>query len=95
MKLTGKKIAFGLTDVFYTFNNTIIEMQNIIKEGGEVIPIMPIDTYKTDSKYYKSCDFIKDIEKIANRRIINSREEAENVEADVLVIAPCSRRSYN
>lgn len=94
MKLVGKKIAFGLTSTFYAFKNTIKEMENIIAQGGEIIPIMPIDTYKTDSKYYKSEDFIKDIENVANRKIITKEEIADREEADILVIAPCCRKSY-
>lgn len=94
MKLEGKKIAFGLTDVFYAFKNTIGEMKNIIKEGGEVIPIMSLDTYNTNSKYYKSSDFIKDIQEITNNKIINSDDEVEKIEADIMIIAPCSRKLY-
>ena len=91
MKIEGKRIAFGLTSTFYAFRNTINEMKNIATQGGEIIPIMPIDTYKTDSKYYKSIDFIKDIENITKKKIILMDEEADREEADILVIAPCCR----
>lgn len=94
MKLKDKKIAFGLTNVYYAFPNTIREIKNIIFEGGEVIPIMPIDTYKADNQYYDVSSFIKDIETITNKKIIISDIEAEKVEADIIVIAPCSRKSY-
>lgn len=33
MKLKEKKIAFCLTNVFYTFTNTIAEMKKIVEEG--------------------------------------------------------------
>lgn len=88
MKLKDKKIAFGLTSTFYAFPNTIVEIKNIIHEGGEVIPIMPIETYYADKK---SENFIKDIEKITNKKIIIDEVEAEKIEADIIVIAPCSR----
>lgn len=91
MKLKGRKIAFGLTDCFYAFKNTIAEMRDIALEGGKIIPIMPLDTYNTNSKFYKSTDFIKEIESISNRKIIINEEETERVEADIMIIAPCSR----
>ena len=91
MKVENKKIAFGLTNVFFAFEKVIAEMKKIQKYGGEIIPIMSKDTYTTDSKYYKSIDFIKDIEECSNRKIITVEKEAEEVEADILVIAPCCR----
>ena len=91
MKLKNKRIAFGLTSTFYAFPNTIEQIKNIVLEGGKVLPLMPIDTYKTDNKYYKPTDFIKDIEDITNNKIIINEVEAERVEADIIVIAPCSR----
>lgn len=94
MELKDKKIAFGLTSTFYTFKNTIEEINNIMHEGANVIPIMPIDTYKTDSKYGKITDFIKNIEDITHRNIIKTSEEAEREETDIMVIAPCCRKSY-
>ncbi|MDE5830632.1 MAG: hypothetical protein K2H53_02925 [Clostridia bacterium] len=94
MKLKGKRISFGLTSTFYAFKYTIKEMKNIMQEGAEIFPIMPPCTYKTDSKYYKSADFIKDIEAITKREIIKTKEEAEELETDIMVIAPCSRKPY-
>lgn len=91
MKVEHKKIAFGLTDVFYTFEKVISEMKKIQKAGGEIIPIMSKDTYITNSKYYNSVDFIKDIEECSKRKIITLEDEVEKVDADILVIAPCSR----
>lgn len=94
MKLKDKKIAFGLTSCFYAFKNTIAEMKIIVKEGGRLIPIMTKNAYETDSKYYKADDLKKEIESLSNRKIINTEEEAERVEADIIVIAPCSRKSH-
>lgn len=94
MKLKDKRISFGLTSTFYAFKHTIKEMKNIMREGGEIFPIMPPCTYKTDSKYYKSIDFVKDIEEITRKKIITTKEEAEELETDIMVIAPCSRKSY-
>lgn len=94
MKLKDKKIAFGLTHVFYAFDKTIEQMKNIVLEGGEIFPIMPITTYQSNSKYSDVIHFVTKIEEITGKKIISSNEEAVKVEADIMVIAPCSRKSY-
>ena len=88
MKLKGKCIIFGLTSPFYAFYDTIKEMKNIVNEGGNIIPIMPIDT---DYGYEMATDFVNKIENISKKKIITCLEEAKRQEGDILIIAPCSR----
>lgn len=94
MKLEGKKIAFGLTNVFYAFKDTIAEIRNIKRSGGEIIPIMLSDTYNGISKYGKLAEFAEEIEKISNRKIVYTEEEAEKIDVDIIVSAPFCRKSY-
>ena len=91
MKLKNKKIAFGLTSCFYAFKNTIAEMKNIALEGGEIIPIMPIDTYNTDSKYGKASDFIRQIEKIYDTSVLVATKSALRANKPVLLRNSCQR----
>ncbi len=92
MKIRGKKIAFGLTSSFYAFKNTILEIEKIIKLGGEVIPIMSNGAYTTNTKFGTASDFINKIESITKRKVICSMSEVEEVEADIMIVAPCSRQ---
>lgn len=94
MKLKDKCIVFALTNSIYAFRNTINEMKNIVLEGGNIIPIMQIGIYETDSKYGKVIDYINEIEDITKRKIITYSVESEREEGDIMVIAPCSRRCY-
>ena len=59
MKLKGKKIGFILTGSFCTFKKTIEQMENIIKEGGKIIPIMSYNSYELDTKFGKARRFYK------------------------------------
>lgn len=86
MKLKGKKIAFCLTNVSYTFQKTIIEIKNIKNEGAEIIPLMQTNIIQTE----EISNWIGEIEKICGRKIINNREEAEKIKADIITITPCS-----
>lgn len=91
MKVGEKKIAFGLTSAFYMFKSTISEIKKLIAEGGEVFPILSFSACVTDSKFGKGKDFMAEIEAITEKKIINTMQEAEEIDTDIMVIAPCSR----
>ena len=94
MNLKGKNIGFCLTGSFCTLKNTILQMKELVKEEANVLPIMSFNTYKIDSKFGKAIDFIKEIEKITQNKIINTIEDAEPIGpkkmTDIMIIAPCS-----
>lgn len=94
MELKGKKVGFVLTGSFCTFSHTIPKMTEIIKRGGEVIPIMSYNAYSLDSKFGKAKEFIDKIEDITKHKIINSIIDAEPIGpkkmTDIMIIAPCS-----
>ena len=94
MELKGKKVGFVLTGSFCTFSHTIPKMTEIIKRGGEVIPIMSYNAYNLDSKFGKAKEFINKIEDITKHKIINTIIDAEPIGpkkmTDIMIIAPCS-----
>lgn len=96
MLLKDKKIGFALTGSFCTFEKTIPQISNLIKEGAEVLPIMSFNSYNINSRFGEAKQFIKKIEEITNKKIINTIEEAEPIGTryltDIMVIAPCSRK---
>lgn len=98
MKLKGKKVGFVLTGSFCTFKNTIEQMENIVKEGAEVIPIMSYNAYNLDTKFGKSSDFIKQIEDVTQKKLIHTIQDAEPIGpksmTDIMIVAPASRK-YN
>lgn len=98
MKLKGKKVGFVLTGSFCTFKSTIEQMENIIKEEAEVIPIMSYNAYNLDTKFGKSSDFIKQIEEITQNKIIHTIQDSEPIGpkhmTDIMIVAPASRE-YN
>ena len=94
MNLKDKNIGFCLTGSFCTFKNTILQIKELVKEGANVIPIMSYHAYKTDTKFGKAKDFIKEIEEITNNSIIHTIKEAEQIGTknmtDIMIIAPCT-----
>ena len=98
MLLVGKKIGFALTGSFCTFEKTIPQIERLIEEGADVLPIMSFNSYNIDSKFGKAKDFIEKIETITGKKIISKITDAEPIGpkrlTDIMVIAPCSRK-YN
>lgn len=94
LKLEGKKIGFCLTGSFCTFKTTIEQMKNIVKLGGEVLPIMSFNAYTINSKFGNAKDFIEEIKSITGKEIICTIEDAEPIGpkkmTDIMIIAPCS-----
>ena len=96
MLLVGKKVGFALTGSFCTFEKTIPQIERLIEEGADVLPIMSFNSYNIDSKFGKAKEFIEKIETITGKKIINKITEAEPIGpkrlTDIMVIAPCSRK---
>ncbi len=94
MEVKGKKIGYVLTGSFCTFSKTIPKMQELVKMGAEVIPIMSYNSYELDTKFGKAQDFINKIEDITGKKIIHTIQEAEPIGpkklTDLMVVAPCS-----
>lgn len=94
MDLKNKKIGFCLTSSFCTFKNTILQMKELVKGGANVIPIMSYDAYKTDTKFGKAKDHIKEIEELTCSNIIHTIKDAEPIGpkkmTDIIIIAPCT-----
>lgn len=98
MLLDGVKVGFGLTGSFCTFAQTIPQIEKLVKEGAEIIPIMSYNAYSFDTRFGKAEDFRKQIEEITGKTIIHTIQEAEPIGpkklTDVMIIAPCTRKYY-
>ena len=94
MELVGKNIGYALTGSFCTFRTTIKEMENLVKIGANVFPIMSFNSYSLDTKYGKAEDFIEEIENLTGHKIIHTIQTAEPIGPkkmfDILIVAPCS-----
>lgn len=94
MELAGKNIGYALTGSFCTFRTTIQEMQNLVKIGANIFPIMSFNSYHLDTKFGKAKDFIEEIENLTGNQIIHTIQDAEPIGPkkmfDILIVAPCS-----
>lgn len=92
--LNGIKIAYVMTGSFCTFQKSF-EQARLLKEmGAELIPVMSYNAAYTDTRFGTSKENIETIEKICDRKVILTIEDAEPIGpkniADILVVAPCT-----
>lgn len=88
------KIGFAMCGSFCTFSKAIAEMENLLNNGFDVQPIMSFNAYNLDTKFGKAKDFINKIEKMCEKQIIHTIQDAEpigpNKMVDLMLVAPCT-----
>ena len=94
MTLEGKKIGYVFTGPFCTFRKSIEQMKEIKKQNAIIIPVMSYNSYTLDTKFGEAKDFIEEIEKITENKIIHTIQGAEPIGpkhlTDIMIIAPAS-----
>lgn len=79
MSLRNIRIGFALTGSFCTFEKTLEQMQNLVKMGAEIIPIMSYNAFNLDTKFGKASEHIDRIKQMTNKDIIHTIQEAEPI----------------
>lgn len=88
------KVGFAICGSFCTFNKVIPQIKQLKDENIDIFPIMSETAYATDTRFGKAADFINEIEKICDKKVIHNIVGAEpigpNSLLDALIIAPCT-----
>lgn len=88
------KAGFALCGSFCTFSKAIPQIEELIKSGIKVIPIMSANAYSTDTRFGKASEHIEKIEDLCGNRIIHTLTDAEPIGPknliDALIIEPCT-----
>ncbi len=94
MNLSGLNIGVALTGSFCTFANVITQIENLVNEHANVVPIFSFHAQTINTRFGKASDFIEKIQTITGNTAIRTIEDAEPLgpqnKMDVLVIAPCT-----
>lgn len=94
MSLKGVRVGFAITGSFCTFAKTIPQVENLINEGAEVIPILSEAVNTFDTRFGSAEDLRNKLEQITGKKPINTIVDAEPIGPqallDILVIAPCT-----
>lgn len=94
MKLTGKVIGFGLTGSHCTISKVIPQIQKIVDEGANVIPIISENIVTTNTRFGEASYWQKQIQEITGNKVITTIVDAEPIGPqrllDLMVIAPAT-----
>lgn len=64
MKLRGKKIGVALTGSFCTFEKAFAQLRKLKEEGAEIVTIFSDAAQRTDSRFGRAEEFMKEAEEI-------------------------------
>ncbi len=91
-----KKLTFGyaLTGSFCTFERSVAQMEYIISEGIDILPVMSFNASGIDTRFGKAKDFIERIEFLCGKKVIRTLEDAEPIGpkrmTDLMIVLPCT-----
>lgn len=69
-------------------------LEEFIRNGADILPVMSEKVYTTDTRFGKAEDFRKKVESMCRKNVIHTIEDAEpigpKINLDCLVICPCT-----
>ncbi len=87
-------IGYAFCGSFCTFAESYKTLALLKEKYGDIVPIMSFNAYNTDTRFGTHTEWNERIEKLCERKIINTISDAEplgpKVSLDALVIAPCT-----
>lgn len=99
MSLQGKRIGFGLTGSHCTYDIVFPEIEKLVNEGVEVIPIVTSTVKQTETRFGRGEDWIDRIEKLTGHHVVDTIVKAEplgpKLPLDCMVIAPLTGNSMS
>jgi dipicolinate synthase subunit B len=97
--LKGKRIGFGLTGSHCTYDAVIPQIQKLIDEGAEVLPVATNTVMTTNTRFGDGEDWVKKLEEITGNKLIDSIVKAEplgpKIPLDCMVVAPLTGNSMS
>ena len=87
-------IGYAFCGSFCTHAQSLKELERLMAQGYDVLPIMSENVYSTTTRFGKADEFIKKVEEITGKKVIHTIVDAEplgpKIELDALIIAPCT-----
>ena len=94
LRTAMKNIGFALCGSFCTFSQVFSEIENLVKSGYDIVPIMSENSYSFDTRFGEATFWQNELKRITKKEIIHTIKDAEPIGPkkllDALVIAPCT-----
>lgn len=99
MKLKGKRIGFGVTGSHCTYDQVVPQIEKLVNEGADVVPVVTFTVKNTNTKFGDGADWVRKIEELSGKKVIDSIVDAEPLgprnPLDCMVIAPLTGNSMS
>lgn len=87
-------IGYAMCGSFCTLAESLSVMEELVRGGEEVQPIMSENVYSTDTRFFEARELVSTVRRITGRNIIHTVKDAEPLgpasPLSVLIIAPCT-----
>lgn len=88
------RVGFAFCGSFCTYDQVMPALERARARYGDVTPIISEKSAETDSRFGPAHEFIREMERVCDRRVIDTIPKAEPIGPkkllDVLIIAPCT-----
>lgn len=88
------KVGFAFCGSYCTFDKAMEALEKVHRRYGQVYPIVSERSAATDTRFGSAHDFMREMQRICDRRVIDSIKGAEPLGPqrllDVLVVCPCT-----
>ncbi|MGE5456612.1 MAG: dipicolinate synthase subunit B [Ignavibacteriales bacterium] len=71
------KIGFGITGSFCVFEKVLIGLKELVDNGYDVYPVVTFNTNDISTRFGSNEEFIKNVEEITGKKVVNTIEGAE------------------
>lgn len=92
--MEGIRVGFAFCGSFCTMSSAIEALEKTAARFGPPVPIVSETVAATDTRFGTAHDFMREMERICDRRVISTIAQAEPIGPkgllDVLVICPCT-----
>ncbi|MBO1510360.1 dipicolinate synthase subunit B [Metabacillus bambusae] len=99
MKLTGKRIGFGITGSHCTYEEVYPQIKSLLDEGADVIAVVSHTVKNTTTRFGVAGEWVEKIERLTGNKVIDSIVAAEplgpKLPLDCMVIAPLTGNSMS
>ena len=94
MDLSNKRIGYGITGSFCTFEKTLGQLKRLVDMGAKVTPIFSYNAQTLDTRFTEAKTFVENVCDITKSPGMFTIQEAEPVGPkklfEVMIIAPCT-----
>ena len=94
MELESCRVGFAFCVSFCTYAKALDALEKVKARFGDVTPIVSQASAACDTRFGNAHDFMREMERICDRRVIATVKDAEPIGPkkllDVLVVCPCT-----